>query len=59
MISPVGTNTYAGFLPFMYLNNGLDPTEDCILYKEYGLKLKVIVQDDFQAGRSAFKKWRY
>lgn len=51
----VGTNTYAGFLPFMYLNNGLDPTEDCILYKEYGLKLKIVVQDDFQAGRSAFK----
>ena len=33
----VGTNTYAGFLPFMYLNNGLEPNEDCILYKEYGL----------------------
>lgn len=51
----VGTNTYAGFLPFMYLNNGLEPTEDCILYKEYGLKMKIVVQDDFQAGRSAFK----
>ena len=51
----VGTNTYAGFLPFMYLNNGLEPNEDCILYKEYGLKMKVVVQDDFQAGRMAFK----
>lgn len=51
----VGTNTYAGFLPFMYLNNGLEPNEDCILYKEYGLKMKVVVQDDFQAGRAAFK----
>ena len=51
----IGTNTYAGFLPFMYLNNGADPTEDCILYKEYGLKAKIIVQDDFAAGRSAFK----
>ena len=28
----IGTNTYAGFLPFMYLNNGTEPTEDCILY---------------------------
>ena len=51
----VGTNTYAGFLPFMYLNNGLEPNEDCILYKEYGLKMKVVIQDDFQAGRAAFK----
>ena len=25
----IGTNTYAGFLPFMYLNNGLEPNEDC------------------------------
>lgn len=50
----VGTNTYAGFLPFMYLNNGLEPNEDCILYKEYGLKLKIVIQDDFPAGRAAF-----
>ena len=51
----IGTNTYAGFLPFMYLNNGLEPNEDCPIYKEYGLKLKIIVQDDFAAGRAAFK----
>lgn len=51
----VGTNTYAGFLPFMYLNGGLEPNEDCIIYKDYGIKLKIVVQDDFQAGRSAFK----
>ncbi|MCQ2253364.1 MAG: ABC transporter substrate-binding protein, partial [Bacteroidales bacterium] len=51
----VGTNTYAGFLPFMYLNNGTEPNEDCILYKDYGMKMKVVIQDDFQAGRAAFK----
>lgn len=50
----LGTNTYAGFLPFMYLNNGTEPTEDCILYKDYGLKLKIVIQDDFAAGRAAF-----
>ena len=48
----IGTNTYAGFLPFMYLNNGLEPNEDCPIYKEYDLKLKIIVQDDFAAGRT-------
>ena len=51
----VGTNTYAGFLPMMYLNGGLEPTEDCVLYKETGLKMKVVVQDNFQAGRAAFR----
>lgn len=51
----VGTNTYAGFLPFMYLNGGLEPNEDSYIYKNYGIKLKIVVQDDFQAGRSAFK----
>ena len=51
----IGTNTYAGFLPFMYLNNGVDPNEDCIIYNDYGLKLKIVVQDDFAAGRAAFK----
>ena len=51
----IGTNTYAGFLPFIYLNGGLDPNEESIIYKDYGLKLKIVVQDDFQAGRSAFR----
>lgn len=51
----LGVNTYAGFMPFMYLNNGLKANEDCILYKEYGLKLNIVIQDDFEAGRAAFK----
>lgn len=50
----VGTNTYAGFLPFMYLNGGLEPTENSRIYKEYGIKLKIVIQDDFDAGRKAF-----
>lgn len=25
----IGTNTYADFLPFMYLNNSLEPNKDC------------------------------
>lgn len=51
----IGTNTYAGFLPFMYLNGGLEPKEDSYIYQNYGLKLKIVIQDDFQAGRAAFK----
>ena len=51
----VGTNTYAGFLPFMYLNGGLEPNENSYIYQNYGIKLKIVIQDDFQAGRAAFK----
>ena len=37
---------------FCHLYNGLEPNEDCPIYKEYGLKLKIVVQDDFAAGRT-------
>lgn len=39
---------------FCHLYNGLEPNEDCPIYKEYGIKLKIVVQDDFAAGRAAF-----
>lgn len=51
----IGTNTYAGFLPFMYLNGGLEPNKESYIYQNYGLQLKIVIQDDFQAGRAAFK----
>lgn len=51
----IGVNTYAGFTPIIWLNSGLEPNENSVIFKEYGLKLKIIIQDDFVAGRSAFK----
>ena len=51
----VGVNTYVGFLQLVWLNNGLEPNENCPLFKDYGLKMKITIQDDFAAGRSAFK----
>lgn len=51
----VGVNTYAGFMPFMYLNGGLEPNPESLITKEYGVQLKIVIQDDFLAGRSAFK----
>ena len=51
----IGVNTYCGFAPIVKMNNGLDPNENCDFYKKYGLKVKVVIQDDFNAGRSAFK----
>jgi len=51
----IGVNTYAGFTPIIWLNGGLEPNENSVIYKEYGIKLKIVIQDDFLAGRSAFK----
>jgi NitT/TauT family transport system substrate-binding protein len=51
----VGVNTYAGFTTLVGLNHGLEPNEDCPLFKEFGIKLKIVIQDDFEAGRAAFK----
>lgn len=51
----VGVNTYAGFLQLVWLNGGLEPNETCPLYKNYGLKMKISIYDDFTAGRAAFK----
>lgn len=50
----LGTNTFVGFGPYLWLNHGTEPNEDCPLYKEYGIKLKIVIQDDFPAGRAAF-----
>ncbi len=50
----IGTNTFVGFGPYLWLNGGTEPNEDCRLYKEYGIKLKIVIQDDFASGRAAF-----
>ena len=50
----IGTNTFVGFGPYLWLNHGTEPNEDCPLYKEFGIKLKIVIQDDFPSGRAAF-----
>lgn len=52
----IGVNTYAGFMPIVWLNGGLEPNDESILAKEYGIKLNIVIQDDFVAGRNGFKK---
>lgn len=51
----VGVNTYAGFTPIIWGNGGLTASENSEFYKRFGVKLKIVIQDDFAAGRSAFK----
>lgn len=50
----IGTNTFVGFGPYMWLNQGTEPNEDCPIYKEFGIKLKIVIQDHFPSGRAAF-----
>ena len=51
----IGTNTFSGFNYLMWLNHGLEPNKDCPLFElTGGLMAKIVVQDDFAAGRSAF-----
>lgn len=50
----IGTNTFVGFGPYLWLNHGTEPNEDCPLYEEYGIKLKIVIQDHFSSGRAAF-----
>lgn len=50
----IGVNTYAGFTPIIWLNGGLKPNEDSYITKNYGIKLNIVIQDDFIAGRNAF-----
>ena len=52
----VGVNTYAGFTPIVWLNGGLKPNDESIIAKEYGVKLNIVIQDDFIAGRNGLKK---
>jgi NitT/TauT family transport system substrate-binding protein len=48
-------NTYCGFEPIVWGNGGLEGSDDSYFSKEFGLKLKIIVMDDFEACRGAFK----
>lgn len=50
----IGTNTFVGFGPYLWLNHGTEPNEDCPLFKEYGIKLRIVIQDHFPSGRAAF-----
>ena len=50
----IGLDTYAGWAGITHLNGGLEPNEDCELYKKFGIKLKIMIvendRDGFKAG---------
>jgi NitT/TauT family transport system substrate-binding protein len=47
--------TFGNAAPGLYFNNGTEPNENSRFYKDYGLKVKFHVIDDFDASRQAFK----
>jgi len=55
----LGINTWSGFAPIVWLNGGLDPNENSQLYKEYGIKLQIKINDVFDDSRNNFKVGTY
>jgi NitT/TauT family transport system substrate-binding protein len=51
----LGVNTWSGFAPIVWLNDGLEPNEESRLYKEYGIKLRIKIIDIFDDSRNSFK----
>lgn len=49
-------NTYCGFGPIVWANGGLEGTDDSWFSQKYGLKLKIIIMDDFDACRASLKE---
>ena len=51
----LAVNTYCGFEPIVWGNGGLEGTKDSYFYKKYGLRLKILIMDDFDAARAGLK----
>ena len=51
----LGVNTWSGFAPIVWMNNGLEPNKNSRLYKEYGIKLRIKILDVFDDSRNNFK----
>jgi len=47
--------TFGNAVPGIYFNNGLEPNDQSRFYKDYGLKVKFHIIDDFDASRQAFR----
>jgi len=55
----LGINTWSGFAPIVWMNGGLEPNENSRLYKEYGIKLLIKINDVFDDSRNNFKTDNY
>jgi len=48
-------DTYTGWAPIIWGNGGLEGSEESEFYKRFGIKLKIVNMDDFEANRAAWK----
>lgn len=55
----LGINTWSGFAPIVWLNGGLEPNENSQLFKQYGIKLRIKINDVFEDSRNNFKTDNY
>lgn len=55
----LGINTWSGFAPIVWMNDGLEPNENSELYKKYGIKLQIKINDVFDDSRNNFKTGNY
>jgi NitT/TauT family transport system substrate-binding protein len=55
----LGINTWSGFAPIVWLNGGLEPNTESQLYKNYGIKLRIKINDVFDNSRQNFLEGNY
>lgn len=51
----VAVNTWVGFAPGVYFNGGLDASTESRFTKEYGVPVKIVIMDNFDDSRNAWK----
>lgn len=55
----LGINTWSGFAPIVWLNGGLEPNTESRLYTNYGIKLRIKINDVFDNSRQNFIDGNY
>jgi NitT/TauT family transport system substrate-binding protein len=51
----IAVNTWCGFAPGVYFNGGLNASENSRFTKEYGVPVQIVIMDNFDDSRNAFK----
>jgi NitT/TauT family transport system substrate-binding protein len=47
--------TWGGYAGGIVANNGFAPNRDCVFYRDYGIQVEMLVIDDFEKSRDAFR----
>lgn len=47
--------TWGGYAGGIAANNGFAPNKDCLFYKDHGIQVELLVIDDFEKSRDAFR----